>query len=297
MFCKVFLLILLLLALRVFGVLSLDGQGKGINVIDGDCPNDPELEMLVKSVGTKTLMYIISYNNASSYIAEKYAACRKSWVKVIRLPLTKYYETAIYFYLDRHRAEWRRYQYVLFATYKSLTPSLLHPSLPVQTFANIKEMLILAQNDVADVYPFVRGSRQLLNSSVAYHGEDFSKAWFSIMNELHISASLLEKCNQMYPFYRNLYMIKPHILERLMTNMGNIFHVTVENQKIKSLVEKDAHYQLGAPRIAQKIFGTPYYQLHPFLFQLFTPCLLKLMGARICIAPLGPCAVNYEYQG
>jgi hypothetical protein len=265
--------------------------------IDGNCPSDPDLERLVKTPGTKTLLYIVTYNNASQFVATQYAACRQSWVKVIRIPLTKYYESAVYFYLNAHKSEWRKYQYVTLATYKSLTPSLLHPSLPPQTFDNIKQMLEFAVNDIADVYPFVRGGQRLLNSSVSYHGEDFSNAWFSIMKELNIEDNDLTKCNDMYPFYRNLFMVKPHYLERLVHSMIKIFKAISENKRLATLITKDAHYRLGSPNIAQKMFGTSYYQYHPFLFQLFSPCILKLLGARICIAPVGSCGVNYVYQG
>jgi hypothetical protein len=294
-------LLFLLLSLSWLSLIfSFRKKNKNLNttvIVDGACPGDNELEKMVKKEGTKTLMYIIAYNDASEFIANQYARCRKSWVKVIRIPLTKYYESSVYFYLDDHQLEWRKYQYIVISTYKSLTPSLLHPSLPPQTFGHVKQMLLMAENNIADVYPFVRGNQRLLNATVSYHGEDFAKAWSNILTHVGVPHNLVDKCNQMYPFYRNLYMIKPHLLERLTNSMKKIFKVTSENQFMKQLLEKDAHYRLGAPHIAKKMFGTPYYQYHPFLFQLLPPCILKLMGVRICIAPIGECGVNYMYEG
>lgn len=265
--------------------------------IDGKCPGDPELEKMVRTQGTRTLMYIITYNNASEYVANQYASCRRDWVKVIRIPLTKFYESSIYFYLDSHRQEWRKYQYVVISTYKSLTPALLHPSLPPQTFESVKDMLILAQNDIADVYPFVRGNQRLLNATVGYHGEEFGSAWETILSYVGLSSDQIGKCNEMYPFYRNLFMAKPHMLERVVQSMKKVFKATSQNKELGRVLEADAKYRLGAPNVAQKIFGTSYYQLHPFLFQLLPPCIFRLLGARICIAPLGQCGVNYYYEG
>lgn len=265
--------------------------------VNGKCPSDPELETLVRSKNTRTIMYIITFNNASDYIAQQYMSCRKDWVRVARVPINEYYESSIFeTFLNSRKSEWRSYDYVLTATYKTLTPMLLHPSMPPQTFDHIKEMLQLARNDLYDVYPFIRAQETLLNASVSYHTSAFQGAWEGFLRELYLDDETIGKCNGIQAFYRNMFLIKSTYLAKVVNAMNRAFKVA-RKENIRKLLSQDAHYKLGSTDIAQQVFGTPYYQLHPFIFQLLPPCFLSILNARVCMAPVGPCAFNYKYEG
>ena len=259
------------------------------------CNSYPELYRLVKTPGTRSILYIISSTNQSQSIANAYKSCHGNWVETVVLPKSVFFENVIYesFFLQT-RAEWKQYDYVITATYKTLTRKLLPRYMPLQTFLHMKEFLKLAKEDNYDVIPFLRDFEEMMPTSVKYHTEYFKMAWDSLLQEMGYNHSFIEQFYTMKAFYRNVFIIKPSILEQLMDFMNRALTIARTDPHVSSLLEHDAKYVLGNPNVAKDIFGTRYYQLHPFIFERLPSFFLYSINAKICTGPDGPCKYNYK---
>jgi hypothetical protein len=49
--------------------------------------------------------------------------------------------------------------------------------------------------------------------------------------------------------------------------MYKAINITMNDPKVGSLMAVDAEYEEGNPKVALNVFGTTYYQLHPFVFE------------------------------
>ncbi len=60
---------------------------------------------------------------------------------------------------------------------------------------------------------------------------------------------------------------------------------TVLNDKaLNILYQENSGYAGGTREIAQRVFGTDYYQLHPFVFERLAPAIYGYLKANISYA-------------
>lgn len=249
----------------------------------------------MKTPGTKSILYIITSTNDSQRIADAYIACHGHWIKKAVLPKSVYFENVVYqSFFPQYRAEWSQYDYVITATYKTLTRKLLPRYMPLQTFIHIKEFLKHAKREDYDVIPFLRDFEEMMPTSLKYHHEPFKLAWDALLQELGYNQTYIEGFYNMRAFYRNVFIIKPTILEMLIEFMNRALNVAQSNHRIQALLQENAHYVLGKPYIAKEIFGTYYYQLHPFIFERLPSFFLYSINAKVCTGPSGTCKYNYK---
>eukprot|EP00981_Chlorochromonas_danica_P014620 scaffold8452_cov185-Ochromonas_danica.AAC.2 len=134
----------------------------------------------------------------------------------------------------------------------------------------------------------------MMPTSVKYHTENFRIAWDNLLLELGFNQSTIEQHYTMKAFYRNVFIIRPSVLVKLTLFMNKALQVAEKNPRIRNLLRHDAHYVLGSQRVARAVFGTPYYQLHPFIFERLPAFYLNAIGAKICTGPDTPCKYNYK---
>lgn len=240
-------------------------------------------------------MYVLTHNNESRAVARTYQTCHESWVHIADLPTTVFFESILYkTFLPRHFHELARYDYVITVTYKTLNRKLLPRYMPVLTFNGIRRMLRIARAHNYDVLPFMRDFEEMMPTSIKYHTENFRIAWDALLRELGFNQTTIEKFYTMKAFYRNVFVIKPTTLAKLTVFMSKALDIAQSNPAIVALLRKDAKYVLGTPQIARSVFGTSYYQLHPFIFERLPAFYLNAIGAKICTGPDTPCKYNYK---
>lgn len=67
-------------------------------------------------------------------------------------------------------------------------------------------------------------------------------------------------------------------LVRLMTRCMDV----VDNDKLVTpSFRRDARYQRGNPEVAMQVFGTKFYQMHPFIFERLPAFFLASMNASV----------------
>lgn len=104
--------------------------------------------------------------------------------------------------------------------------------------------------------------------------------------------AVIKQWDEMKPFYRNIYIARPVVLQSLLTFMGRAIAIAETNEQVRSLLQKDSSYKEGKKEVAIAVFGTPYYQLYPFIFERLPAFFLHAEGYRICHDKSGPCQYN-----
>lgn len=290
------------------------------------CRNDTMLNYVASNNPTKSIMYIISHNNDSDSIANLYRDCYgRHWIETARLSKSIYFESSIYHdFFPQHQTTWEKYDFVITATYKTLTRQLLPRRIPVQTMQQIKQMLFLVrdhqhelqqnnQNQQQalliennpinnlnldalnyDVYPFFRDYEDVIPTSIKYHGPNFLKVWHLLLQQLGYSMQTIQRLYYIKGFYRNAFIIKPSILKKLIHFMKQAMYIAENHAEIKQLLSSNAYYVWGKKDIALDIFNTTYYQLYPFVFERLPIFYLYVNNYKICIGPDTPCKYNYK---
>jgi hypothetical protein len=284
------------------------------------CQNDSVLSYLVSIPRTRSIMFIISHTKESDAIANRYKVCYGvDWIEVIHLPKSVYFESIIYSsFFPFSENIWEKYDYVITATYKTLTRSLLPRYMPLQTFTDIKQMLFIARDltdpsaasspfsssfssstsalagSGYDIYPFFRDFEDMIPTSVKYHSPVFLQVWNLLLRSLGYSQKTIEKFYYIKGFYRNAFMIKPSVLKKLILFMQQAMFLAENNHEIKKLLSANAYYVLGKKEIALEIFNTSYYQLYPFVFERLPVFFLYANDFHICIGLDTPCKYNYK---
>lgn len=295
------------------------------NLLVISCHPIPELSQLVKIPGMRSIMYIITHNNESDRIAQTYIDCYNAsdWMFIARSPTTVYFESSMYKDVFPFlKSQWQDFDYVITATYKTLTRQLMPKILPYQSFQNIVDLLKMTKSKVSqspsallpssaastssslsssspslmsyDVIPFLRQNESMFNISIKYHKQGFHDAWISLLSRLGYNHSTIMTYSDVKGFYRNVFIIKPQILQQVCDFMTKAIELTEKTPHLQELMKKDAHYVMGKIEVSKKIFGTRYYQLYPFVFERLPIFFLNSIHARICMDDRGPCKYNYK---
>ena len=74
--------------------------------------------------------------------------------------------------------------------------------------------------------------------------------------------------------------------------MYKAINITMNDPKIGSLMAVDAEYEEGNPKVALNVFGTTYYQLHPFVFERLPTFFIYVNKYKICSIESESCQYN-----
>lgn len=91
-------------------------------------------------------------------------------------------------------------------------------------------------------------------------------------------------------FWRTSYLIRPRTLSRLTALMLKAQELVDNDKRCITVFKKDAKYTAGDPIVAYAIFGTAYYQLHPFVFERLPAFFLTAINASV------PYLLHEEYR-
>lgn len=284
-------LLYLLPALILWNVISAEVS----NELSNQCTKDVELESLVLGNGTRTKLYILCHDDESERVAKKFSQCKENWISTVRLNVSIFFETVIYKDLfPQQNVAWDNVDYVVTATYKTVHKLKLHQNIYYkQDSSEIKRMLIIARDGNYDFVPFLRSTTGLLDSILYWHGPTFKVAWDGLLTKMGYSIDTIRKFDQHKPFYRNIFIAKPRVLLKVSELMERAMRLVVEDKEVAKLFEIDAKYVGGKEDVARRVFGTPYYHLHPFIFERLPSFFLHSIGASVCSFSKGPCAYNY----
>ena len=252
---------------------------------DYACDKDDELEALVTTSPTRTMHFIISHDDGSSRVADAYGKCR-DWIYNVKFGASKFFESEIYNYLLERPKILLQYDYIMISTYKTIE----------MVASELKAYLKHARLESYDCIPFLRSHAGFTDQFRYRHGAAMIKAWDLLLQKLGYSLAVIREFDNLKPFYRSTFLIKPDVLLKLSAMMQNAMLLTNKDKVLRNAFSRDARYVNGSEEQAMKSFGTRYYQYHPFIFERLPVFFLYLLNAKVCIdQPYGMCAANTEF--
>jgi hypothetical protein len=259
------------------------------------CVVDVEFEAIVNSNGTRAKLYLISHDDASFKLGRKFANCKGSWVEPVMIRSTAFFESTIYRdVFPPLFAQWDQLDYVITGTYKTVAKQL-HYNGFTQSLDQIKQLLQVARDGDYDVLPFLRSGSGTMSFCLYFHGPGFKLAWDALLLELGYSVTTIRSLDEAKPFYRNIFIMKPVVLKQLSEFMARAMDVVTNNEKVRSLFQQNSNYKEGSAEVATRIFGTSYYQMHPFIFERLPSFFIRAHHFKMCHGPNdkdGPCKWN-----
>eukprot|EP01039_Chlorochromonas_danica_P005183 gene5183-5705_t len=269
-----------------------------------ECLIDTELQDLMNGASYPKIhakMYIIGHNTDSLNIAKAYAYCKESYMKLLSIPSTVFFESIVYETLlpkvlqDYWDIETHQYQidYLILGTYKTVGKSLAYNSY-TQSLTNVRVLLrYAAKHPEYDILPFLRSGSSFMPFALYFHGPIFEKTWDLLLSNMGYNQSIIQGFDHFKQiFFRNIYIIKPRILAKLCDFMTKAIKVSREVEEVRLALSHDSKYKEGEVSVARKIFGTDYYQLHPFIFERLPAFFFYSTGLKICQETTGPCKYN-----
>lgn len=262
------------------------------------CEHDPVIERLVHTVPTRTKVFILYHNAHTGTVARKFAFC-KDWIIPIHLHRSVFMESSMYRDLllnvtfnDHLTPGLRRsagtaqsdaaVDFVIIGTYRH---ALLHLNHTVHPLSNthIKQLLHTAVNRNADVVPLESYPlAPIVTSLRKSHGQPAVDAWEALLSTLGYNNTLTE-AEEVCAFWRSSFLIRPKALQLLAPAMVKAMDI-VENTIVQTLFQVNASYVKGDPHVAMQIFGTSYYQMHPFIFERLPAFLLSKMNVSVVLS-------------
>lgn len=249
---------------------------------DFECTLDPELEKLVHTNGTRTRVYIFYHSNRTEMIVNRFAFC-KDWIVPYRLVQSPYMESQVYSDLFQPNVQrWvDEVDYVITCTYRHALehgPLFIHPL----TNAHLKDLIQSAHSNAYDVIPLETIPRErILVSLVGSHGPHAMRAWNMLLIKMGFNMEQLASCTQIMGFWRTSYLIRPVVLKQLTALMLKARYIVDNDRNCNKAFVRNAMYKPGDPIVAYAVFGTAYYQMHPFVFERLPAFFLTALNASV----------------
>jgi hypothetical protein len=67
------------------------------------------------------------------------------------------------------------------------------------------------------------------------------------------------------PIFCNYWLAKPYLMLNFIDFMGIAISMLQQDEYLRVLVSADSKYREGRAAVARAVWGTPHYQLHPFI--------------------------------
>lgn len=264
-------------------------EGKTLNYghfkasYDFECLLDDELERMVHTPGTRVRLFMFYHSNRTEFVVKRYAFC-KDWIFPYFLNKSPYMESQVYRDLFKPNLEsWKNeVDYIITCTYRHALFNTHTQIVTPLTNEHIKELIYGAQVNNSDVVPLeVYPRSTILVSLHLCHGMNSIRAWNFLLIKMGFTTEELDSCKNIYGFWRSSYMIRPTILAKLTDLVLKAMDLVDHDPRIISVFKKDAKYGAGDPIVAYQVFGTPYYQMHPFIFERLPAFFLTAINANV----------------
>lgn len=190
---------------------------------------------------------------------------------------TKYFESIVYkSYLPINYDKWKSYDYVILTQYKVIQS--------IQYSNNeILRLIDVAYFDKYDVIPIVRTNLKLITQGELTHGQNFTLAWYALLEGLGYPREIIKEFELVPLFTRNSFIIKTNVLKELCLFMNKAIEVSIFNETVSKYLSVDSYYIGGlSSTTVSQIFGVDYYQLHPFIFERLPIFYFYSSKLKIC---------------
>ena len=120
----------------------------------------------------------------------------------------------------------------------------------------------------ADVIAFLSPPGEtLLRQARMTHGVQFIEVWHELLRRLGFSMEKIRASDAFGMFFSNYWLAKPAVMLQFIDFIQSALRLVERDARLKVMLQADARYLEGNSNIARRVFGTPFYQLHPFIFE------------------------------
>lgn len=204
----------------------------------------------------------------------------------ILLPPSPYMESSVYPILaqEKNRVLWEKEDYVGIVTYSILDK--LGKFRKQKVDIDWKTVIKQAYEKKIDVIGLfclefkraVSGEKEgepeivelsLLESGVYHHGLNFYRGWRDLLLTMGYSQNTIDDWSETLGFFCNWWVSRPEILDEYIIFIQTAMEKVETNEALKQVFHKNSHYGKGNTTTEQKmkLFGKPYYSIHPFVFE------------------------------
>jgi len=191
---------------------------------------------------------------------------------VVRITTTPFFESVVYRDIVTLLAREGPVDYVALATYRSVQ------MLPLE---KLHALLHLAHYGGFDVVPLMNYGFPLMEQAVRAHRDGFKAAWDGLLTALGHSDAAIRRHDHAEVFLRNSFVCRVAWFHRLAAFMVRAMDTATNDAAVARRLQQDAHYEAATKGVAQRVFNTPYYQYHPFVFERLPVFFFHHEGAKV----------------
>lgn len=238
------------------------------------CPNLlPTLDRLVLEPRSRVRVYLTYHNEIGRHVAQNITCHHtRQWIVPVLCNATKYFEYYAYkVFTEMTIDDFQDVDYVLIAGYKTFAPTewALINGVPFSTQDAYIQSIIQYANKHSDydIIPFDLDSQPIFKTFPKFHGTTSLNALSGTLRAVNWTEEEIENSLWTHAFYRNSFLAKPEAFLKIAKWMTTLIDVVETNPRVSSSYDYDAGYPYSVKETAMKIFGVPYYLLHPFVME------------------------------
>eukprot|EP01039_Chlorochromonas_danica_P005568 gene5568-6130_t len=249
------------------------------------CLQDEETEQLVHTNGTRLRLFIFYHDDHTFSIVNRFAHC-KDWITPFKMERSPFMESQVYrrLFLPSIANLTQEVDFVMTCTYRHVLRSMAADGhiTTALSFQRIRHILEQVTAEKFDVIPLETLPRAFITYSLfSYHGINSIKAWNVLLVRMGFSLAAMDSAQHIYGFWRSSYLIRPPVLHGLTLLMVEAMDRVEKDNECRRFFVKDARYTGTNSTVAQLVFGTPYYQMHPFIFERLPAFFLTIYNASM----------------
>jgi hypothetical protein len=123
----------------------------------------------------------------------------------------------------------------------------------------------VAAGSRADVLALLAPGETLRRQAQMTHGAHFVSVFHQTLRQLQLTEQQIIEADQLDMFFCNYWLARPAWLLRYLSFLSAAIDVMTNDAQLQQLLRGDARYREGSQAVAMQVFGTPYYQYHPFI--------------------------------
>lgn len=97
------------------------------------------------------------------------------------------------------------------------------------------------------------------------HGLLFVEIWHEVLRRLGFDERIVRASDSISAYFCNYWLARPSLMLEYIAFLEGAIMLFQHDPALSFLVRADARYAEGRPEVARDVFGTPFYQLHPFI--------------------------------
>ena len=239
------------------------------------------------------LVYVTYYDDDSLLLARSVFA-GVSWARFVKASPSLFFENSVLAttlwvrssrltgahslssVLQEHQGEWEGVDYV----------GLLSPKATLKVGTDGLSLLQHVEQSVrdarhADVVALLAPGELLRRQAQMTHGADFVGVWHEVLRRLNFTEHEVRLADDLDVFFCNYWLARPHWLKRYLRFLRAAMGLMESDASLRSLLRGDARYSEGSVSVAKNVFGSPFYQYHPFICERLPVVFFALNDACV----------------